>query len=155
MRYAVGVETKADGQTVAHVLDLPGCFSRGATPQAALDRLFTAIPAYWDWLRSHGAAAPPAALVAPVTLGVVELVKGSAPRQAQDRGALFAVETEPATPAQVALCLARLAYSRADLEDLLAPLPAAAWTVPWPDGLTIAGRVTRLAEAERWYAARL
>jgi predicted RNase H-like HicB family nuclease len=155
MRYAVGVETRDDGRTLAHVLDLPGCFSRGATPQEALDRLFRAIPAYWDWLRDHGAAALPPEMIEPVTLGVVELVRGSAPLAAQDRGALFEMETAPATPAQVTLCLDRLAFSRADLLDLLGRLDAAGWTAPRPDGPTVAERVAALAAAERWTVERL
>jgi predicted RNase H-like HicB family nuclease len=155
MRYAVGVETQEDGRTLAHVLDLPGCFSRGVTPQEALDRLFPAIPAYWQWLRDHGAAAPPPEMVAPVTLGVVELVRGSAPQEAQDKSALFEAESAPATPAQVALCLDRLAFSRADLLALLEGLDAAAWTTPRPDGRTVADRVTALAQAERWTVERL
>jgi predicted RNase H-like HicB family nuclease len=155
MRYAVGVETREDGQTLAHVLDLPGCFSRGATPQEALDRLFRAIPAYWDWLRDHGASAPPPHLVEPVTLGVVELLRGSAPQAAQDRSALFEMEAAPATPPQVALCLDRLAFSRADLLDLLAGLDPAAWTAPRADGSTVADRIAGLAAAERWTVERL
>ncbi len=155
MRYAVGVETQEDGRTLAHVLDLPGCFSRGVTPQEALDRLFPAIPAYWQWLRDHGAAAPPPEMIAPVTLGVVELVRGSAPQEAQDKSALFEMESAPATPAQVALCLDRLAFSRADLLALLAGLDAAAWAAPRPDGRTVAERVAGLAAAEHWTVERL
>jgi predicted RNase H-like HicB family nuclease len=155
MRYAVGVETEDDGRTLAHVLDLPGCFSRGATPQEALDRLFRAIPAYWQWLRDHGAAAPPPELVEPVMLGVVELVRGSAPVAAQDKSALFEMEAAPATAAQVALCLDRLAFSRADLRDLLTGLDPADWTTPRPDGPPVAARVAALAAAEFWTVERL
>jgi predicted RNase H-like HicB family nuclease len=146
---------KEDGQTLAHVLDLPGCFSRGDTPHAALDRLFLAIPAYWDWLRSHGVAAPPPNLVGPVTLGVVELIRGSAPQGAGERGALFEVELEPATETQITTCLTRLAYSRADLLSLLDPLSPEAWAAPQADGRTLAERIADLAEAERWYTRRL
>lgn len=155
MRYAVGVETRDDGRTLAHVLDLPGCFSRGATPQEALDRLFRAIPAYWQWLRDHGAAAPPPELVEPVTLGVVELVRGGALLEAQDKSALFEMEAASATPAQVALCLDRLRFSRADLLDLLTGLAAAGWTAPRPDGSTVAARVAALTAAEYWTVERL
>jgi hypothetical protein len=120
-----------------------------------LDRLFRAIPAYWDWLRDHGAAALPPQMVEPVTLGVVELVRGSAPQAAQERSALFEMESAPATPAQVALCLDRLAFSRADLLDLLGGLDAVGWTAPRPDGLTIAARMAELVQAERWTVERL
>lgn len=155
MRYAVGVETRDDGRTLAHVLDLPGCFSRGVTPQEALDRLFRAIPAYWHWLRDHGAAALPPEMIEPVTLGVVELVRGSAPEAAQDRSALFEMEAAPATPAQVTLCLDRLGFSRADLLELLGMLDAPGWTAPRPGGPTVAERVAALAAAERWTVERL
>lgn len=155
MRYAVGVETQEDGRTLAHVLDLPGCFSRGVTPQEALDRLFPAIPAYWQWLRDHGAAALPPEMIAPVTLGVVELVRGSAPQDAPEGSALFEAESAPATPAQVALCLDRLAFSRADLLAVLEGLDAAAWTAPRADGRTVAARVAALGAAEYWTVERL
>src|SRR4029079_9831466 len=134
MRYAIGVELNEAGQTLGHVLDLPGCFSRGATPPEALDRLFQAIPAYWDWLRGRGLPAPPPDLVGPVTLGVVELVRDSAPQGAQEIGALFEVELEPATTAQIATSRGRRAYSRADLLSLLEPLAPGEWDVSRADG---------------------
>ncbi len=155
MRYAVGVETQEDGRTLAHVLDLPGCFSRGVTPQEALDRLFRAIPAYWQWLRDHGAAAPPPEMVEPVTLGVVELVRGSAPPESPEGSALFEMESAPATPAQVALCLDRLAFSRADLLALVDDLDPQAWTMIRPDRRTLTERLAGLAAAERWTVERL
>jgi predicted RNase H-like HicB family nuclease len=149
------VELNAQGQTLAHVLDLPGCFSRGTTPPEALDRLFQAIPAYWDWLRSHGLPAPPPDVVGPVTLGVVELVRFIAPQGATVRGALFEVELEPATATQITTCLARLAYTRADLLSLLEPLAPADWEAPRAGGQTLAERVADLAETERWLTRRL
>jgi predicted RNase H-like HicB family nuclease len=155
MRYAIGVELNEAGQTVAHVLDLPGCFSRGETAQEALDRLFVAIPAYWDWLRSHGVPAPPLDLIGPTTLGVVELVRGTAPAGPFERSALFEVEQEPPTSAQITTCLTRLAYTRDDLLSLLAPLSPADWDAPRADGQSLAARVADLIEAERWYSRRL
>ena len=155
MRYAVGVEALADGPALAHVLDLPGCMGRGATPQAALERLFVAIPAYWTWLGDHGVAVPPVEALGPVTLAVVDLVWGSAPQGPRERSALFAPETEPCTAAQIALGLTRLAYSRADLLALLEPLSAAEWVAPRPDSSPFAARVQEIAAADHWLVSRL
>src|SRR5579875_2131327 len=51
--YDAYVEYTVDGFYTAQLLDLLGCYARGATEAEALQRLDDAIPAYYDWLRSH------------------------------------------------------------------------------------------------------
>jgi hypothetical protein len=145
MRYAVCLESDTTGQSKSHVQGLPGCFAGGATAQAALDGLFTAIPGYWDWLRRHGVYAPGPDDLGEVTLGVVEIVRDSAP----GAHALFEYEKQPLTPQGVAICLERLAYSRLDLLSLVGDLPAAA-VAPGPEG-SVGAILAHVAAMERWY----
>ncbi|HMA37320.1 MAG TPA: type II toxin-antitoxin system HicB family antitoxin [Chloroflexia bacterium] len=150
MRYAVCLEWDTDGRSMAHVPDLPGCYARGGDPRAALDNLFVAIPAYWAWLRRHGLPAPGPAGLGAVTLAVVEIVRDGAPGAT----ALFEYEVTAAINRQgVSTCLARLAYSRADLLALLQALPPAA-QAPGPAARS-ATILTQLAAAERWYTRLL
>lgn len=51
--YDAYVELGVDGLYTAQLLDLLGCYARGATEDEALHRLDSAIPAYYEWLRSH------------------------------------------------------------------------------------------------------
>lgn len=55
---AAYLETQPDGQTVAHALELAGCYATGTTPQEALARLAAAAPAYYGWLRVHDEYTP-------------------------------------------------------------------------------------------------
>lgn len=49
-RYSVGLEIGEESWTYAWVLDLPGCFSRGASPEEALEVLPSRIERLLDWL---------------------------------------------------------------------------------------------------------
>ncbi len=51
--YDAYVEYGVDGLYTAQLLDLLGCYARGENEAEALQRLDDAIPAYYDWLRSH------------------------------------------------------------------------------------------------------
>jgi predicted RNase H-like HicB family nuclease/uncharacterized damage-inducible protein DinB len=122
MRYAVCLESDTSGWSMAHVPDLPGCYATADDPWTALQALLPAIPAYWAWLRRHGAPAP-----GPADLGEV--------RQS------------------VAGCLERLTYTRRDLLDLVAGLPAG-MLAPGP-GETVGCILAHLAATEQAYTGLL
>ena len=137
------------GWSQAHVVGLPGCFAAAAASGAALEGLFTAIPAYWAWLQDHGTPAPGPDDLGEVTLGVIEIVGDGVP----GAGALFAYEQEPPTAQSIATCLERLAYSRADLLALLAGQPAGR-LAPGPAG-SLGGILAHLAATDRAYTRLL
>jgi predicted RNase H-like HicB family nuclease/uncharacterized damage-inducible protein DinB len=149
MRYAVCLESDTGGWSMAHVADLPGCYAKADDPWVALQALLPAIPAYWAWLRRHGAPAPGPAGLGEVSLGVIETVQSDTPGPR----ALFEYEVAPLSRQAVAGCLERLTYTRRDLLDLVGDLPAA-MLAPGP-AATVGGILAHLAATERAYTRLL
>jgi predicted RNase H-like HicB family nuclease len=145
MRYAVCLESDTGGWSMAHVPDLPGCYATADDPWTALQALLPAIPAYWAWLRRHGAPAPGPADLGEVSLGVIETVRSDTPAPR----ALFEYEVAPLSRQAVAGCLERLTYTRRDLLDLVSDLPAA-MLAPGP-AETVGGILAHLAATEQAY----
>lgn len=149
MRYAVCLESDTAGWSMAHVPDLPGCYATADDPWTALQALLAAIPAYWAWLRRHGAPAPGPAGLGEVSLGVIETVQSDTPGP----HALFEYEVAPLSRQAVAGCLERLTYTRRDLLGLVGDLP--------PDRLapgpaeTVGGILAHLAATEQAYTGLL
>ena len=54
MKYAITLEHGRDGSYLAWVHDLPGCFARGATRDAAVANASDAVARFRDWLRQAG-----------------------------------------------------------------------------------------------------
>jgi len=130
---------------MAHVADLPGCYATAGDPWVALQALLPAIPAYWAWLRRHGAPAPGPAGLGEVSLGVIESVQSDTPGPR----ALFEYEVAPLSRQAVAGCLERLTYTRRDLLDLVGNLPAG-MLAPGP-AQTVGGILAHLAATEQAY----
>jgi predicted RNase H-like HicB family nuclease/uncharacterized damage-inducible protein DinB len=145
MRYAVCLESDTGGWSMAHVADLPGCYATADDPWAALQALLPAIPAYWAWLRRHGAPAPGPADLGEVSLGVIETMQSDTPGP----HALFEYEVAPLSRQAVAGCLERLTYTRRDLLDLVSDLPAG-MLAPGP-AQTVGGILAHLAATEQAY----
>lgn len=145
MRYAVCLESDTGGWSMAHVADLPGCYATADDPWVALQALLPAIPAYWAWLRRHGAPAPGPDDLGEVSLGVIETVQSDTPGP----HALFEYEVAPLSRQAVAGCLERLTYTRRDLLDLVGDLPAG-MLKPGPVQ-TVGGILAHLAATEQAY----
>ena len=145
MRYAVCLESDTGGWSMAHVVDLPGCYATADDPWTALQALLPAIPAYWAWLRRHGAPAPAPADLGEVSLGVIETVQSDTP----EPRALFEYEVAPLSRQAVAGCLERLTYTRRDLLDLVGDLPAGG------PAETVGGILAHLAATEQAYTRLL
>lgn len=115
MDVQVGVEVDGQGQSMAWVAELPGCYARGRTPQEALDKVPLAVFEFCVWLRTHGEE-----LDGP---GAVSLAPPETVRVASDLGqaestALFAFDRMPPAGA-AALALRAAQYARADLLEML------------------------------------
>lgn len=153
-RYAVCLEEDDGGRCMAHALDLPGCFTRGANRDAALKRMPAAIRGYHAWLRRHGEPAPPED--EHVEVGAVEQVGGSGPFDPGDVAALFALDREPVTPEEMEGRFRLMAYSRADLLALVRDLPDD--VLDWqqtPDALSLRCLLRHIGNAEEWYVSRI
>ena len=117
---AVGLEIGEEGWTYAWVFGLPACFSRGASPEKALQVLPSRIGRYLDWLSGFEPV--------PRTgreIEVVEEVRDPiCPVKRGDTRALFAWDRDAPTAEEFERDLRWMAHSRRTLLSLLEDLPS-------------------------------
>lgn len=150
----VYLEVGPDGDCMAHVLDLPGCFVRAPGRDAALRRLPAAIRAHLAWLSDHGEPAP--ADAGTVEVRVADTVTGLGPFDPGDAAALFPPEREPISSQKMEHYFRLMAFSRADLLNLVRDLAddVLDW-VPDPASYSIRRLLRHVGNAEEWYVSRL
>ncbi len=151
----VYVEVGADGECIAHVLDLPGCISRGYTQQEALDGTPAAIFAYREWLERHGERVE-GANGEPITVSVVQTIEGAAPFRHGDRAALFQPDQIPVQPEDVERYFRLSGYARADLLRAARGLPPA--ILRWKlnaGAMSIQEILRHVGNSEQWYVSRV
>jgi len=151
----VYVEVGADGECMAHVLDLPGCISRGQSQQAALDGVPAAIIRYQGWLERHGERLD-ATETESITVRVVETIEGPVPFRHGDRAALFQPDQIPVQPEDIERYLRLSGYARADL--LCATRGAPPAILRWKldaGAMSIQEILRHVGNTEQWYVSRL
>lgn len=120
MTYDAYLELRDDGSCLAQLLELPGCYSTGASQDVALTALAAAIPSYYDWLRRHDDYTPavhgPFAVV-PREAQRVSLVNGRL------TSAFFSPAAEPVTAEDLDWYVALLDWAYADLFAIASSLP--------------------------------
>lgn len=146
--YQAYVESGSEGNAMAHVLSLPGCFSQGTDRHKAIEGLPEAIRCYEAWLQRHGRSAGPA-------LDAVEVVDVG-PFAPGDAAALFSPEEEPISANEMEYRFFLMTYSRADLRELVADLPESILDFEGDSGsFTIRGVLRHVGNVEEWYVFRL
>lgn len=116
--YPAWLVKEPSGAWLALAADLAGCYATGASQGEALDRLTTAIPAYYHWLSQHDDYTP--TLHSAVRVDAVEshdLKPGGA-------SAFFATDAEPVNDEDLDWLLAILTWSYDDLLAGAARRPA-------------------------------
>lgn len=153
-RYQVYLEIGSSGECMAHVPNLPGCFTRASNQPEALAAMPNAIRAYQAWLREHGEDVP--ALTDPVTLQVAETSTGFVPFKRGDRAALFTPDRAPIHRDEMGIYFRRAAYMRADLLSLVRDLSddALDWKAD-QESMSIRQILRHIGSAEEWYVSRL
>jgi predicted RNase H-like HicB family nuclease len=140
--YEAYVEIATDGSALAQLLDLPGCFGRGATEQEALARLIAAIPGYFAWLQRHDDYTP-------VVSGPAEVTVRE--RVAVPPGAFFAPDAEPLDAGDLDVSTALLEWAHADLQAAVRAAAAAGV----PPSVEASARLDELLRIQRWLLSRL
>lgn len=116
MTYDAYIEQQDDGFCLAQLLDLPGCYAAGSSPESALSALAAAIPAYYEWLRRHDDYTPE-------VHGPFEVAPKETQRVGQVNGrrtrAFFAPTAEPVTAEDLDWFAALLDWAYADFASLL------------------------------------
>ncbi|MGC8958456.1 MAG: DinB family protein [Chloroflexia bacterium] len=152
-RYSVYLEVAADGLTMAHVPDLPGCIVRSSTREAALQKLPEAIRRYQDRLRRHGEPAP---VEEEVSIEIAGESTGFGPFSSGDAAALWPPDRSPITREEMERYLRLMAYSRADLLALVGELPDETLDLrASPQSRSIREILRHIGDAEEWYVSRL
>ncbi len=125
--YDAYVERGIDGLYTAQLLDLLGCYARGASEAEALQRLDAAIPAYYDWLRSHDDYTP--IVNGPFGVNAIESLAVKAEGSPWS-GVFFENDAEPLTDDDLDWALAVLVWGYDDLVALAQSLPPDRLTQP-------------------------
>lgn len=115
--YRVYVEEGQSG-TMAHVAELPGCFSTGSNASKAVAAMPKAITGFLAWLRAHHEPLVPEAHVARPSVAdlfIAEVRTEGAPMIAGSTAALFSFDEIPWDDEKLERALRWLTYSRADL----------------------------------------
>jgi uncharacterized damage-inducible protein DinB len=115
--YRVYVE-EGSGKAMAHVAELPGCFTVGTDASRAAAAIPGEIVRFLEWLKSHREPLVPEAYVARPSMAdlfVAEVQREGAPLVAGSRAGLFEFDRAQWDDERVERTLRWLGYSRADL----------------------------------------
>lgn len=158
----VGLENNYENRSLAWALDYPRCFSYGADRAEALIRLPQAFVAHKEWVARHQ---QPSWLDSVKDFDV-RLVEAwtvysigedyELKEDGYEVNAWFRHDWKPLTGAEIQQDLAMLAWSRADLLELVQPLSDEILDRRYEgERWSIRGILAHIANAEQWYLHRL
>lgn len=152
--FQIYLEIGAEGECLAHVLDLPGCVLRGESLAEALEGMPSEIRNYMAWLKRHGEVVNE---IETLELRVVETNQGFGPFRRGDRAALFSPDLLPPTMDEIeGLYFKRAGYARQDLFEITKDLPEQ--ILDWRQktgAMTVREILRHIGNAEQWYVSRL
>lgn len=147
------VEVDASGHAMAHALELVGCFDYGLSKDEAVAKMPEAIREYLAWTRKHG---EPLTVLKPITVEVMETVRGTCPRNSGDAAALFKPEKQPASDELIETTIRRMGYAREDLLELVRGLPDEVMDWKQEERMRpIREILAHVARCDCWYVTRL
>jgi hypothetical protein len=151
MAYVVCAE-EMDGRWIAHVPDLPGCFTSDPNVDLALKAIPAGIEAYLTWCHGHGLRV--SGLSSPMI--VSEVIRSWNYEADQEVNAFFAADRPPVTSEELTEYEHLLGATRRDLlaavdglrvEQMERQFPGERWP--------ISGILRHVASAEWWYLDRM
>ena len=143
--YDAYVRTGDDGVYTALLLDLLGCYARGASEAEALARLRERIPAYYAWLSQHDEYTP--IVQGPFNVRRKEALHAS-PRIGAQSGAFFELDGQPVTEEDLDWALAILGWAYDDLLTLARSVPPERLAHPGAGGATPDDLLARVAQTQ-------
>ena len=138
----------------AHILELPGCFTRGRTQEEALAALPGDIRAYLLDLQQHGENAE---VPGEIEIHIAETDdQSTGPFDPGDTASLFAVEKRAISLEEMERYFQLADYNRADLLALVDGLADEVldWK-PNPESFTIRRILRHIGNADEWYVSRI
>ena len=156
----VGLENGYQGQSLAWALDAPGCFVTGVDGSTAVMNMPRAVLRYAEWVNSH--TAEPWLQLDDFDIRLVETYqvyfineRYEVSEKGLEINAFFRDDWRPLDHEEIERGLQLLAWSRADLLDLLAPYPDARLDAAQPgERWSLRGILAHIATAEWWYLDR-
>lgn len=152
--YRVYVEERPGG-AIAHVAELPGCFTTGIDASRAVAAVPKAIIEFLAWLRRHREPLVPEAYVARPSVAdlfVSEIRRDIPPTTADNKAALFDFDKAAWDDEKLERTLRWLTYSRADLLSKIEGLDEAALKSRHVvQGRTLWNTLRHIANAEYGY----
>ncbi|MCR4428573.1 MAG: DinB family protein [Caldiserica bacterium] len=150
--HPVCAEIRKDGRTMAHVMDLPGCISKGDSLDQALAKLPGEIEDYRRWISSHF----PQKSTGSNFWELIEVQEGVAPFESGDAAALFQLDLYPPDDQEMEEYFLRMEASRKDLLNLISSMGEEELKKERvPGKRTIEKILWHIAHAEEWYISRL
>jgi len=162
MIFRIGIENNNDDRTIAWALDHPGCFAYGQNSEAAQRNFVEAAHDYAAWIARHGESW----LDDKVEVMVTETFDTYFINPAFERvergqdtymvESFFVLDGKPLVPHEIEHALKLLAWSRADLLDVVKVLSAEQLAQTYPDERwAINGILGHIGGAEWWYQERI
>lgn len=163
MKFRVGIENNNEGyRSIAWVLEHPGCYAYGENEQTALANSTKALRAYIEWINQHESAWIKQAgtfephLEQVWTDYTINTDFDRIEKDGYDVEPFFEHDWKPLTETDIGRGLKLLAWSHADLLEIIHPLTPEQWaTQKAGERWDIAGIVKHIGGAEWWYLDRL
>lgn len=151
MPYLVCVE-EMDRNWIAHVPDLPGCFSHASQREHAITQVPQAVDDYLSWCEGHNLFV--SGLSGPMI--VSEVVRSWNYEEGEEVNAFFACDRPPLVMEEIREIEELLRAVRMDFHNSLADVDISDLDVQLPDERwTIRGVIEHVARAENWYLDRV
>jgi predicted RNase H-like HicB family nuclease len=151
--FAVGLEEGAEGATLVHALDLPGCVAGGETQEEALAAFQSVLSQWLVTLGALGQPLPPAD--AELEIRVDEWHMSDAAVAEGESAILFDADRVDLDEAEISRQLQRLGDLRGYLLSRVRPLPDAALDGIWRGEWTARVALEELARSHWWTLSRL
>ncbi len=141
-----------EGVYILHALDLPGCYSEGATEGKAIRNFASTLASYRDWLVTHGELVP----VLPEEFDVAERLASYTLADGYEVNAIFEPERSPPSWEFLTLSIRLLRYSGADLLSAFESIPIDQREASLAVGARTPKQILEhVARAEWWYLSHL
>ncbi len=150
--HPVCAEIRKDGRAMVHVMDLPGCISKGNGLEQALAKLPEEIEEYRNWISFNF----PQKDTGSISWELVEVQEGVAPFESGDAAALFQLDLFPPDDQELEEYFQRMEVSRKDLLNQVSGLGEDDLKKERiPGKRSIEKILWHIARAEGWYVSRL
>lgn len=163
MIFRIGIENNNDDRSIAWALEHPGCFAYGENSEQAQKNFPQAAHDYAAWIARHGESWLEDGEVEVIVEEIFEAYFIHPTFERSERSAetymvesLFVRDWKPLKPHEIERALQLLAWSRADLLDVVKDLSAEKMAQTYPnERWSIHGILKHIGGAEWWYQERI